>query len=333
MPRVVAIDAESPQSEAILDAARVLRDGGLVAFPTETVYGLGARLSDPQALARVFAAKGRPAGHPLIAHVTDAEQARTLAADWDARADVLARAFWPGALTLVVPRSARVPAAATGGAATVAIRAPSHPVARALIAALGEPIAAPSANRYQTLSPTLASHVLKSLGDRVDLILDGGACSAGIESTVLDLSAGAPRVLRPGAIGLRELRERLPDLMLAAPVVEDEDATRPSPGMDAKHYAPRARLLIVDGRGAAVARRQEIIDGGEPLTGLVLLGTTAPADALVHVLPADPAGYAHQLFATLHALDDAGAQVVVVEAVPENEAWLAVRDRLARASG
>src|SRR5688572_1548509 len=206
MARVVAIDADAPAREIVVDAARVLREGGLVAFPTETVYGLGARLHDEQALARVFAAKGRPASHPLIAHVSGIDQARELAADWDARAEVAARAFWPGPLTLVVPRSARVPAAATGGAATIAIRAPSHPVARALIAELGEPIAAPSANRYQTLSPTLASHVQKSLGERVDLILDGGPCSAGIESTVLDLSRGAPRVLRPGAVGLSELR-------------------------------------------------------------------------------------------------------------------------------
>jgi L-threonylcarbamoyladenylate synthase len=332
MPRVLPIDSQSPQQEIIADAALLLRAGGLVAFPTETVYGLGARLFDEQALARVFAAKGRPASHPLIAHVSGIEQARTLVADWDARAEVLARAFWPGPLTLVLPRSARVPAAATGGGPTLAMRAPAHPVAHALIDALGEPIAAPSANRYQTLSPTRAAHVLKSLGDAVELILDGGACSAGIESTVVDLSAGAPRVLRPGAIGIAALRARLPDLVISQALVE-ADAPHPAPGMDAKHYAPRALLMVVDGRGAAVARWQEMVDAGESRAALVLRGGAAPDDPLVHVLPADPEGYASLLFAALHALDDAGAAVIVVEAVPDEEPWLAVRDRLTRACG
>ena len=254
MPRVIVVDPCDSGAAALAayaESARVLRAGGLVAFPTETVYGLGARAFDERALARIFEAKGRPVHHPLIVHVEDEDQARTLAATWPEHAARLARAFWPGPLTLVVDRADAVPASVAGGAASVALRAPAHAVARGLLAALGEPIAAPSANRYQGLSPTIVAHVIKELGERVDLVLDGGPCEAGIESTVVDVRSASPRVLRPGALGLAELRAVVPDLRLRGGSAGSGER-RASPGMDERHYAPRARLVLAPNRAQAL---------------------------------------------------------------------------------
>src|SRR5579883_1162410 len=237
MPRVVPVERDAPAGRAVTEAAEALRAGRLVALPTETVYGLGARAFDERAIALVFAAKGRPTHHPLILHVLDERQARELAARWPDAASRLAGAFWPGPLTLVVDRAAHVPASVAGGGPSIAVRAPAHPVARALIAALGEPIAAPSANRYQGLSPTTAQHVVKQLGDAVDLVLDAGECDAGIESTVVDVRVDPARVLRPGALDLAALRRVLPDVQARVERVEGAQP-RLSPGMEARHYAP-----------------------------------------------------------------------------------------------
>jgi L-threonylcarbamoyladenylate synthase len=325
MVRVLAVDPERPSAAAIEEAARVLRAGGLVAFPTETVYGIGGRALDAAALARIFAAKGRPSGHPLIAHVVGEAGARSVAAEWPEAASRLARAFWPGPLTLVVPRAPHVPAAIAGGLDSIAVRAPAHGVAQALLAAVGEPLAAPSANPYQTLSPTTAHHVVKALGDRVDLVLDGGACREGIESTVLDVRTA--RVLRPGALDLARLREVVPDVAWEREALASS-AARASPGMDARHYAPRARLVVLPREAIARAGRQGEI--GVVLRGADLSGLEG---ARRRVLPADPVHYAHDLFAALHALDEAGCDVILVEAVPEDdERWWAVADRLRRAS-
>ncbi len=245
MARVLTVDARAPDAAIIAEAVRVLRAGGLVAMPTETVYGLAARALDEHAVARVYAAKGRPAHHPLIAHVESEAQARVLAASWPAKASLVAKAFWPGPVTVVVDRAPDVPAAVSGGGPSIAIRAPAHPVALALLHALGEPVAAPSANRFQGLSPTTAEHVVKELGDAVDLVLDAGPCDAGIESTVVDLRGPHPRVLRPGALDLASLRQVLPDVEAPTGSVRDAEA-RASPGMEARHYAPRARLLLAD---------------------------------------------------------------------------------------
>ena len=327
MSRIVAATPE-----AIAEAAALLARGELVAFPTETVYGLGARALDAAALGRIFAAKGRPATHPLIAHVRDADGAAALAASWNARAQALAARFWPGPLTLVVPRGPSVPAALSGGKATVALRAPQHPVAQALLAALGEPIAAPSANRYQTVSPTTAAHVARSLGDQVQLILDGGPCAAGLESTVLDLTVDPPALLRPGALPLSALRSLVPQLVLAAGVVDDE-AARHSPGQDAVHYAPRARLRLLPRAVAIAAARAH--DGA---AGLIIrqpwfdASPPLPARVTVAQLPDDAAGFGRALYAALHALDDAGVGLIAVESPPDYEAWLAVADRLRRAA-
>ncbi|HEX3345297.1 MAG TPA: L-threonylcarbamoyladenylate synthase, partial [Polyangiaceae bacterium] len=245
MARVLPVDAAAPAEEAIAEAVRVLQAGGLVAMPTETVYGLAGRVFDARALARIYAAKGRPGHHPLIAHVEGETQARALAATWPERASLLARAFWPGPLTVIVDRAPHVPPEVAGGGPSLALRAPAHPVALALLRALGEPLAAPSANRFQGLSPTTAAHVVKELGDAVDLVLDAGPCDAGIESTVVDVRASPPRVLRPGALELAALRHVLPDVEVPPATVRGAEA-RVSPGMEARHYAPRAKLLLAD---------------------------------------------------------------------------------------
>lgn len=336
-PRVVSLDPRAPEEAwraPLEEACSILRAGGLVAFPTETVYGLGGRALDPEALGKIFDAKGRPRTHPLIAHVVAEAGAKALASDWSERAARLAHTFWPGPMTLVVPRAGHVPPVLTGGGDSVAVRAPGHRIARALIATLGEPIAAPSANRYQSISPTCAAHVVKSLGARVDLVLDGGACEAGIESTVVDVRGERARVLRPGALSVAALRAIEPDLE-AADAVASEDAARPSPGMDARHYAPHARVVLAASRSEALAAAREGAAAGT--VGLVVRGDVRAAVSVApgvdtRVLPDDPAGYAAALFATLHALDDAGVRLIVLEAVPEGDAWWAVADRLRRAS-
>lgn len=338
--RVLSVDPQRPDAAAVLEAVGVLRRGGLVVFPTETVYGLGCRALDESAIARVFAAKGRPPHHPLIAHVTAERGARELAAEWPSAASRLARSFWPGPLTLVVERASFVPALVAGGGTSIAVRAPSHPIARALLEVLGEPIAAPSANRYQSLSPTRASHAMKALDGAVDLVLDGGTCDAGIESTVIDVRGSSPRVLRPGAVPIGALRDVLPDLELAVDPVESESA-RPAPGMDRRHYAPRAPLLLErDADTAARAAATLALQHGS--VGLVTLAQgyassvrqPAPSRAaIVHrVLPREPQRYAKHLYSILHELDDAGVKAIVVERVPDDEAWCAVADRLGRAA-
>ena len=337
--RVLSIDPAAPDARVIAEAARVLRSGGLVAFPTETVYGLGARALDEAALARVFAAKGRPSSHPLIAHVDGEDGARLVAATWSALASRLARKFWPGPLTLVVPKAAHVPLALTGGSDSIAVRAPSHPVARALILALGEPIAAPSANRYQEISATSAAHVAKSLGDVVDLILDGGACDRGIESTVVDVRGDRAVVLRPGPIDRDALRAVHPDVTSGQPIAA-AGAPRISPGLDERHYAPRARVVLAATRPEAEQMACGLAASGVRV-GMLVRGRREPDFAMalgrgdrvvVRALPGDAAGYAREFYAALHELDDEAVDAIVLEAVPDDEAWWAVADRVRRAS-
>jgi L-threonylcarbamoyladenylate synthase len=333
MSRVLAADPHTPDAGAIGEAVRVLRAGGLVGLPTETVYGLAARALDEAAIARVFAAKGRPGHHPLIAHIVDEPQAAALAVSWPASAAALARAFWPGPLTLVVDRRSHVPAAVAGGGDSIAIRAPSHPVARAVISALGEPVAAPSANRYQGLSPTLAAHVVKQLGDAVDLVLDAGPCQAGIESTVVDVRRSPARVLRPGAVGLAALRAILPGLEASLERVPGAQP-RVSPGMDARHYAPRARLLLADTWVEVQRMAYGLASEGARVGIMTHERPEAPCErerVRMRTMPPEPAAYARALYETLYDLDDAGVDVIVVQGVPADDAWWAVADRLARA--
>jgi L-threonylcarbamoyladenylate synthase len=325
-------------STELAHAVGILRRGGLVAFPTETVYGLGARALDPVALARIFSAKGRPVNHPLIAHVLGEREARELAAAWSPLASRLASAFWPGPLTLVVPRAPHVPLELTGGGDSVGLRAPRHPIARALLEALGEPIAAPSANRYQTVSPTTAAHVVASLGDRVDLILDGGPCTEGIESTVVDVRGEVPVILRPGALDWVTLQTVAPTLLDSAvetAPARSEDDPHLSPGLDRRHYAPRTPLVVLSGPSELLAEASLRGERGQTVALLLVspLADGIPAGgARVHVLGPDPVAYARGLFAKLHELDAAGVDVVLVEGVPRSPRWGAVRDRLRRAS-
>ena len=302
---------EAAGAESIRAAAALLRAGGLVAFPTETVYGLGANALDPEAVARIYAAKGRPPANPVIVHVLGADAARYLVAGWPARAARLAEAFWPGPLTLVLAKSHLVPEIVTAGGPTVALRSPAHPVARALLEACGLPLAAPSANRSGMLSPTTAAHVEASLGDRVPLILDGGPCAGGIESTVLDLTGPAPRVLRPGLVGVAELAAVLGE---AVGLGGAGAGALMSPGLLASHYAPRTPLILAHSESELAARLAEF------------------PGAVAYRLPPDPAAAAARLYADLHALDTGGFARIVVRAPPDAAGWAAVRDRLKRAA-
>ncbi len=314
-----------PEDPSLREAAAVLAAGGLVAFPTETVYGLGADGLNPEAVARIYAAKGRPATNPVILHVADVGSARPLVAHWPEAARVLAERYWPGPLTLVLPASEVVPAIVRAGGPTVALRCPAHPVAQALIRAVGRPLAAPSANRSQHLSPTLAEHVASSLGGAVDLILDGGATQAGLESTILDLSGTRPRLLRPGPVTPAELEALLGAVDIWEGAVQ-AGARQDAPGMAERHYAPRARLeLVAPGAGLSSASGRVAYVGIGALPAL-------PAGVRGVLLPMDAKVVAARLFALLHELDDAGFTRIVMERPPSDEAWLAVRDRLQRAS-
>lgn len=341
MPEIVPVAWQAgaplpPQSLASVQrAADILRQGGLVAIPTETVYGLAAVATDAAAVARIYAAKGRPAFNPLIVHVAGIEMARPLVAEWPELAAHAAASHWPGPLTVVVPASAEVPEIVRAGGTTVALRSPEHPVTATLLQLLGKPLAAPSANRSGMLSPTTAAHVAASLGDAVDLILDGGTCDRGIESTVLDLSPPRPRLLRPGPLDRATLEASL-NCPIAGPEATATDSLR-SPGLLPKHYAPNAALeLADDGR----ERVRDLLEAGQ-LVGWIthlpqadsLKASTARAERLHRLqLPDDPAGYARELYASLHRLDAIGVGTIVVDTPPSDEAWQAVHDRLLRAS-
>jgi L-threonylcarbamoyladenylate synthase len=331
---LLRIDRNDPDPTAIERAAALIREGRLVAFPTETVYGLGANALDPAAVARIFEAKGRPSWNPLIVHVDGVDAARRLTTAWPQAATVLGGGSWPGPVTLVLPKAGDVPDLVTAGLDTVAVRVPAHPVALALVRAAGVPIAAPSANRFTELSPTRAEHVAKSLGGRVDMILDGGKTDVGIESAVVDLSTDPPRLLRPGAVGIDELRRFLPALE-AAPASHLDGEARPSPGMLERHYAPRGELRSFP-PGDQARLRDEVrraADAGRKSGALLLREYSAvPIDEPV-VMPAEAAGYAAALYEVLHALDDAGCDVILVEELPATGEWVAVRDRLRRAMG
>ncbi len=315
-----------PNAREIEKAVDLLEAGELVAFPTETVYGLGADAGNAFAVARIFAAKGRPATHPLIVHVSSFGAARAWAAEVPAAATKLAEAFWPGPLTLVLPKAAGVPAAVTGGQSSVALRAPAHPVARALLAAFGRGIAAPSANRYGRISPTRAVDVHEELGGRVALVLDGGDCEVGLESTIVACLEGRVTLLRPGSIS----RSQVEDVVGR---VEDPGADAPrAPGRDRSHYAPGTPMSLV----AAEDLRQEVdaaLARGERVAVLARAAATTDAGGVTWLrMPEAPAAYGRALYAALRRLDASGADRILVAAVPVGEAWAAVADRLARAS-
>lgn len=322
MSRIIA-----PDAAGIAAATQALRDGRLVAFPTETVYGLGADARNAAAVREVFVAKGRPADHPVIVHVPDAQEARRWAGDFPSGAQRLADAFWPGPLTLIVPRAAHVDDVVTGGQDSVGLRVPSHPVARALLAHFGGALAAPSANRFGHVSPTTASHVADDLGERVALILDGGECPVGIESSIVAFTLHGPVLLRPGGVPVADL-ERVLGSPLQGSVT---DAPRAS-GTLPSHYAPRtpANLVAADALAAEVALLTERDERPAVLARLAL--PPADFDGVWLAAPHDAQAYAHDLYANLRRLDHVNADVLVIEDVPDGSDWLAVRDRLIRAT-
>jgi len=311
----------------IKNAVAVLRSGGLVAFPTETVYGLGADAANPEALKKVFAAKGRPHDHPLIVHIADAVQLANWARAVPETAHELAKTFWPGPLTIVLRRAASVSDLVTGGQDTVALRVPSHPVAQALLRAFGSGIAAPSANRFGRVSATTAAHVRSEFGDAVDCVLDGGAADVGIESTIVDLSGEQPTLLRPGWITAQQLKDAL-GMPLAAP----GPASPRAPGTLAKHYAPQTPLLMMEADlllelAASLARQ------GKRVAALARSAHQPLLSGVVWIAaPADAAGYAHDLYDNLRKLDAAGCDTILVEMPPQEAAWAAITDRLTRAA-
>jgi L-threonylcarbamoyladenylate synthase len=298
---------------SIQRAAALIRQGRLVAFPTETVYGLGANALDAAAVTRIFEAKGRPSTSPVIVHVDSLAMARGLASAWPDAAEALAERHWPGPLTIVVPKIPAVPDEVTAGLGTVGLRMPAHPVALELIHACGVPIAAPSANRFTELSPTTAQHVDGSLDDRVELILDGGSTPVGIESTVVSLAGERPMLLRPGMVTREELEEQLGPVE----VLSHAEGAHPAPGMHPRHYSPRTALWLVEGGRPTRAGRG------------VYVAHLPGADV---VLPAEPQAYAALLYSTLHRLDQQGLDWIAVEAPPRGPKWVGIHDRLRRAA-
>lgn len=329
--RIVRVSADAPGQGPLHEAAELLRAGGLVAFPTETVYGLGANALDARAVRRIYEAKGRPAVNPLIVHVASVAMARELASEWPDLAEKLARVFWPGPLTLVVRRTEALPREVTGGGTTVGLRMPSHPVALALIEAAGIPVAAPSANRSNQVSPTTAQHVERGLGDRVDLIVDGGATTVGIESTVVDVTGPQPRVLRPGMLSAEEI-SRAAGVPVEVATRDAPDATR-SPGMLGKHYAPGGRVIVYAAADidSAAAQARDAIERGDRVGALVFTSLNV-AGVLEHAMATDAREYARHLYATLHTLDLAGCGLILVEQPPPTPEWRGVLDRLHRAT-
>jgi L-threonylcarbamoyladenylate synthase len=303
-------------------AAEILRAGGLVAFPTETVYGLGADASNPKAMARLYAVKGRPADHPVIVHFASAENAFSFSSEIPVAAKTLANRFWPGPLTLILKRSEKAKDFVTGGQPSVGLRVPSHPVARELLEAFGGAIAAPSANRFGRISPTTAAHVREDLGADVDLVLEGGASEIGIESTIVDLSSGAAVLLRPGAISHQQLQE-----LINIKVQAGEPTVRHSGGLE-RHYAPRtpARLVPAHTLDKEIATLTDRV---------AVLAFSRPDERVDYWLrmPRDASAYAQRLYAALRELDSAGCEAILIEAPPGTPEWAAVRDRLKRACG
>ena len=347
---------------ALLKAAAILRGGGLVAFPTETVYGLGANALDAEAVEKIFAAKQRPHWDPVIVHVAEAAAARGLTTAWPEAAERLAQAFWPGPLTMLLPRKSVVPDVVTAGRANVGLRVPAHPVARALIAAAGVPIAAPSANSFGHTSPTTAEHVLADLEGRIDAVLDVGGCAVGVESTVMDPTINPAMVYRPGGVTIEQIRGALSglgiDVTLAehipydAAVEETREKVSPetleSPGMAIRHYAPRARMVLVEGLADATEEemktelRQVVEREARQLRVGVLLPEEWPMPAgaalasSVMVLPwgrwSEPESLARELYAQMRALDEAGVDVIVCPLPKAEGIGLALRDRLRKAA-
>jgi len=335
--RILRLDPQNPDPVAMDEAVRLLRSGQLVAFPTETVYGLGANALDATAVAAIYTAKGRPSHNPLIVHVADISQARELVTHWSSQADMLARHFWPGPLTIVLVRApGKLPDIVTAGSPTVALRVPDSPIALALIQAADIPVAAPSANTSNLTSPTRAEHVMKHLQGRIPLILDGGPAKGGIESTVLDLSGIQPAILRPGLISREEIEAVIGPVSMPSHIAHVENdvtpAPLPSPGLMRRHYAPHAPLTMLPS-DQTLDTILSLADKN-PTQRIGWLPPPLSTDQLIIVeMPTTPRAYAAKIYDILHELDQANLDQIFVDAPPSDDpAWHAVRDRLLRAA-
>ncbi len=321
--------------KAVRRAAELLRAGEVVALPTETVYGLAANALDEKAVAKIFQIKGRPANNPIIVHVAGNEMAKRCVEHWPELADKLSKAFWPGPLTLVLPRAKEIPDAVTAGGATVGVRWPSHPFMQAVIRECGFPLAAPSANLSNQISPTNAEHVRAQLGGKIPLIVDGGQSQVGIESTVLDVSVSPPQVLRPGMIHTESLAAVCGESQKPEARSQKPEALLRSPGLLRKHYSPKAKLLVLNWQDDADLRARLSTLNSQLSTCFVIAHTKIPAGesfADVSVMPLDAEAFARAFYATLHRCDAAGAQLIVVETPPETPEWSGIADRLRRAA-
>jgi L-threonylcarbamoyladenylate synthase len=328
------VDPANLDPVTIARAAGLLRGGELVAFPTETVYGLGANALDENAVRMIFTAKGRPATNPVIVHVADAGQIPEVAANWPEAARKLAAAFWPGPLTIVVPKTPNLPAVVTAGGPTVAVRCPRHLVAAALIQAAGFPVAAPSANRSTELSPTRAEHVLKGLGGRIAAILDGGPCPGGIESTVVDATGDVVRLLRPGLVTVPMLEAVVGRIEPAGGEPQRPEEAARSPGQMERHYSPRTTVRLVVGNDI-LEDAIEAEHAGKRVATVEMSEEPRWVQGRSGIylgMPRSPAEYAAALFARLHELDAAGLDVILIELPPDTPEWAAIRDRLTRAA-
>ena len=349
MTRVLRVDPDRPDRHAIEEAARDLARGRLVAFPTETVYGLGANALDSAAAARLFEAKGRPATDPVIVHIRDVDHLSSLAEDVPRTAYELARRFWPGPLTLILRKQASVPDAITAGRPTVGVRVPAHPIAQSLLQAAGVPVAAPSANRFSQPSPTTAAHVLADLDGVIDLVVDGGPTPLGIESTIVDLTMAPAVVRRPGGITIEQLVEVIPEIETAS-IREGVAVSQPAPGQFRRHYAPRARLTLYVGAPEAITHRIAG-DARAAVASGSRVGILAPEEDLRALAPrlaavatagriatrpygsrSDPMAAARNLFAALRDLDRAGVDLIFASAPDERGIGAAIVDRLTRAA-
>ncbi len=320
---------------AVRRAADRLRAGEVIALPTETVYGLAANALDEQAVAKIFAIKGRPAHNPIIVHVASSEMAGQCVKHWPELAEQCSQSFWPGPLTLVLPRSEKIPGKVTAGGETVAVRWPSHPFMQAVIRECGFPLAAPSANLSGRVSPTNAAHVRHQLDGKISLIVDGGQAQIGIESTVLDLTVSPPRMLRPGMIHLESLAAVCGQVQGTPFKVHRSGSALRSPGLLEKHYAPKARLLVLNWRDDADLRSQFSTLNLEPSSCHIIVHANIPTGlgaANVSVIPHDAEAFARALYAELHRCDAAGAELIVVEAPPALPGWAGIADRLRRAA-
>jgi len=330
---VLSTHTASLFATAVARAAELLRAGNVVALPTETVYGLAANALDARAVAKIYEIKGRPAHNPIIVHVADLAMAKQCVSHWPPSASQLAKSFWPGPLTMVLPRAPVIPDMVTAGGATVGVRWPSHPFIQAVIRACGFPLAAPSANLSNSISPTNAEHVRNQLGDQLGLIVDGGQSQVGIESTVVDLAAQPPRVLRPGMIHEESLMAVVGNLQHLT--LNTQPPTLRSPGLLKKHYAPKAKLLIRLWHDAANLKFQLATCNFQPATTHIIAHTQIPSGegfGGVSVIPHDVEAFARAIYAELHRCDAAGATLIVVEALPPGVEWRAIADRLTRAA-